>query len=108
MPMGCSGFIYGLSLAHSMIQAGNASNVLFLVADIPSSVIHSSDFEMRCIFGDAGVAILVQKSEINQIGKFVFGTDGYGAQNLIVERGTTRAPIDIEWLEKYKDEPSEK
>jgi 3-oxoacyl-[acyl-carrier-protein] synthase-3 len=105
MPMGCSGFIYGLSLAHSMIQAGNASNVLFLVADIPSSVIHSSDFEMRCIFGDAGVAILVQKSEINQIGKFVFGTDGSGAQNLIVERGTTRAPIDKEWLEKYKDEP---
>jgi 3-oxoacyl-[acyl-carrier-protein] synthase-3 len=105
MPMGCSGFIYGLSLAHSMIHAGNATKVLFLVADIPSSVIHSSDFEMRCIFGDAGVAILVQKSEINQIGKFVFGTDGSGAQNLIVERGTTRAPIDKEWLEKYKDEP---
>ena len=104
MPMGCSGFIYGLSLADAMIQSGNAENVLFLVSDIPTSVIHSQDFEMRGIFGDAGVAILVQKSQRKQIGKFVFGNDGSGAENLIVERGSTRSPIDKEWLEMYQNE----
>lgn len=104
MPMGCAGYIYGLSLANAMIVSGNASNVLLLVSDIPTSVIHSQDFDLRCIFGDAGAATLVQTSEQNGIGKFVFGNDGEGAKNLIVEQGSTRAPIDLEWIEKYKDE----
>ncbi len=105
MPMGCAGYIYGLSLANAMIVSGNATNVLLLVSDIPTSVIHSQDFDLRCIFGDAGAATLVQASEQNGIGKFVFGNDGEGAKNLIVERGSTRSPIDQEWIEKYKDEP---
>ena len=105
MPMGCAGYIYGLSLANAMIVSGNASNVLLLVSDIPTSVIHSQDFDLRCIFGDAGAATLVQASEQNGIGKFVFGNDGEGAKNLIVERGSTRAPIDKEWIEEYKNEP---
>jgi 3-oxoacyl-[acyl-carrier-protein] synthase-3 len=104
MPMGCAGYIYGLSLANAMIVSGNASNVLLLVSDIPSSVIHSQDFDLRCIFGDAGAATLIQASEQKGIGSFVFGNDGEGAKNLIVERGSTRAPIDQEWIEKYKDE----
>ena len=104
MPMGCAGYIYGLSLANAMIVSGNATNVLLLVSDIPSSVIHSQDFDLRCIFGDAGAATLIQASEQNGIGSFVFGNDGEGAKNLIVERGSTRAPIDQEWIEKYKDE----
>ena len=105
MPMGCAGYIYGLSLANAMIVSGNASNVLLLVSDIPTSVIHSQDFDLRCIFGDAGAATLVQATEQNGIGKFVFGNDGEGAKNLIVERGSTRAPIDQEWIERYKYEP---
>ena len=105
MPMGCAGYIYGLSLANAMIVSGNATNVLLLVSDIPTSVIHSQDFDLRCIFGDAGAATLIQVSEKKGIGKFVFGNDGEGAKNLIVERGSTRSPIDQQWIEKYKDEP---
>lgn len=105
MPMGCAGYIYGLSLANAMIVSGNATNVLLLVSDIPTSVIHSQDFDLRCIFGDAGAATLIQESDQNGIGQFVFGNDGSGAKNLIVERGSTRAPIDKEWIEEYKDEP---
>ena len=105
MPMGCAGYIYGLSLANAMIVSGNATNVLLLVSDIPTSVIHSKDFDLRCIFGDAGAATLIQASAQKGIGSFVFGNDGEGAKNLIVERGSTRAPIDKEWIEKYKDEP---
>ncbi|MBU3661117.1 MAG: ketoacyl-ACP synthase III [Flavobacteriales bacterium] len=104
MPMGCAGYVYGLSLANAMIVSGNANNVLLLVSDIPSSVIHSQDFDLRCIFGDAGAATLIQATEKNGIGKFVFGNDGEGAKNLIVERGSTRAPIDSDWIEIYKEE----
>jgi len=105
MPMGCAGYVFGLSLAHAMIASGNATNVLLLVADIPTSVLHSSDFDLRCIFGDAGAATLIQESDSKGIGNFVFGNDGEGAKNLIVERGSTRAPIDKEWIDKYKNEP---
>jgi 3-oxoacyl-[acyl-carrier-protein] synthase-3 len=105
MPMGCAGYVYGLSLANALIVSGNATNVLLLVSDIPTSVIHSQDFDLRCIFGDAGAATLIQETEERGIGKFIFGNDGEGAKNLIVERGSTRAPIDKEWIEKYKDEP---
>ncbi len=105
MPMGCAGYVYGLSLANAMIVSGNATNVLLLVSDIPSSVIHSNDVDLRCIFGDAGAATLIQASEKKGIGSFVFGNDGEGAKNLIVERGSTRAPIDKEWIEINKNEP---
>ena len=104
MPMGCAGFVYGLSLAKSFILSEDATCVLFITADIPSSVIHSDDFEMRAIFGDAGVATIVEKSVRGKIGRFVFGTDGAGAENLIVREGSTRKPIDENWLSKYSNE----
>jgi len=105
MPMGCAGYIYGLSLAKSLVLSGVATHVLLIVADIPTSVIHSQDFDLRAIFSDAGATTLISKKEAECIGGFVFGSDGSGAKNLIVEHGSTRKPIDSEWIEKYKDEP---
>jgi len=101
MPMGCAGFVYGLSLAKSFLLSEDATCVLFITADIPSSVIHSDDYEMRAIFGDAGVATIIEKSDRGKIGRFVYGTDGAGAENLIVRDGSTRKPIDENWLLKY-------
>ncbi len=105
MPMGCAGYIYGLSLAKSLVVSGVATNVLLIVADIPTSVIHSEDLDLRAIFSDAGATTLISKKEAQSIGHFVFGSDGSGAKNLIVENGSTRKPIDSEWIETYKDEP---
>lgn len=105
MPMGCAGYIYGLSFADSIIKSGNATSVLFIAADIPTSVIHSQDFEMRALFGDAGTATIIEKSSTSKFGKFIFGNDGSGAKNLIVERGSTRSPIDIDYLKNYAEEP---
>ena len=105
MPMGCAGYIYGLSLAKSMILSGDANCVLFIAADIPTSVIHSEDFDLRALFGDAGAATIIEKSEVGEIGKFVFGNDGSGVNNLLVERGSTRSPLDIDYLNHYAHEP---
>jgi 3-oxoacyl-[acyl-carrier-protein] synthase-3 len=105
MPMGCAGFVYGLSLANAMLMSGNANCLLFIVADIPTSVVHSNDFDMRALFGDAGAAVIIEKSQGGKIGKFIFGNDGSGAKNLIVERGSTRNPLDIEYLNEHKHEP---
>jgi 3-oxoacyl-[acyl-carrier-protein] synthase-3 len=105
MPMGCAGYIYGLSLADALIKSENASCVLFIAADIPTSVIHSEDFDMRVLFGDAGTATIIEKKETGGFGKFVFGNDGSGANNLLVERGSTRSPIDIDYINEYVEEP---
>jgi 3-oxoacyl-[acyl-carrier-protein] synthase III len=105
VPFGCTGFTYGLSVAKGLIESGQATNVLLLTSDIPSTVIHPEDAELRMIFGDAGAATLVSGSEKQnkEIGKFSFGTDGSGADNLMVERSGTRNPADLQWFEKNKE-----
>jgi 3-oxoacyl-[acyl-carrier-protein] synthase-3 len=105
LPMGCAGFVYGLGIAKASLLTEDVSCVLFITADIPTSVIHSQDFEMRAIFGDAGVATIVKNSSKGTIGRFVFGTDGSGAEHLIVKSGSTREQIDEKWLDAYKNEP---
>jgi 3-oxoacyl-[acyl-carrier-protein] synthase-3 len=105
VPFGCTGFTYSLSVAKGLIESGQASNVLMITSDIPSTVIHPEDSELRMIFGDAGAATLVSASDEGEpeIGKFSFGTDGSGADNLIVERSGTRNAADAEWFEKNKN-----
>ncbi len=98
IPVGCAGFVYGLSLAQAIISSGNASKVLFLLGEIPSKAIHEDDHDLKMIFGDAGVACLVESSSFNSIQKFVFGTDGKGFDDLNILRGGTRYPIDASWL----------
>jgi 3-oxoacyl-[acyl-carrier-protein] synthase-3 len=91
--LGCSGFVYGLSLAKGLIESGLASNVLLLTADTYSKYIHPMDKSVRTLFGDAAAATVISKSSgDSDIGPFVFGTDGSGAGNLIVEAGGFRLP----------------
>ncbi len=103
---GCSGFVYGLSLAKGLIESSQATNVLLLTAEIPSTVIHPDDAQLRMIFGDGGAATLIcenREDHISEIGNFVFGTDGAGAENLIIKSSGFREPMTEEWLEKYKE-----
>lgn len=92
--LGCSGFIYGLGLAKGLIETGQAKNVLFLTAETYSKHIHPADKSVRTIFGDAAAATLICAcdSTSDQIGPFVYGTDGSGASNLIVPTGGMRKP----------------
>lgn len=82
--LGCSGYIYGLALAKSLIESGMSSNVLLLTGETYSKYIADSDVSNRSIFGDAASATLVSESEHEHIGEFVLGTDGKGSENLIV------------------------
>ncbi|MCH9717751.1 MAG: ketoacyl-ACP synthase III [Gammaproteobacteria bacterium] len=92
--LGCSGFIYGLSLAKGLIETHQASNVLLITAETYSKYIDDDNVSARTIFGDAAAATLVTASDKNQpaLGPFVFGTDGTGADNLIVRGGALRNP----------------
>lgn len=92
--LGCSGFVYGLSLAKGLIETGAARCVLLLTADTYSKYIHPMDKSVRTLFGDAAAAtaIVATDEAIETIGPFVFGTDGSGAKNLMVEAGMYRIP----------------
>jgi 3-oxoacyl-[acyl-carrier-protein] synthase-3 len=104
--LGCSGFVYGLSLAKGLIETGAARCVLLLTADTYSKYIHPMDKSVRTLFGDAAAATAIVASEesIEKIGPFVFGTDGSGAKNLIVEAGMYRMPKSAETAIELTDD----
>lgn len=85
--LGCSGYVYGLSLAKGLIFGGIANNVLLLTGETYSKFIHPKDKGNRTIFGDAGSATLISKDGFAEIGNFSLGTDGKGAENLMVKSG---------------------
>jgi len=88
--LGCSGFVYGLALAKSLINSKIATSILLITSETYTKHIHPKDKSNRTIFGDAAAATIIEKSEEDQIGEFVFGTDGSGAKNLIVPNGGLR------------------
>lgn len=88
--LGCSGYIYGLSLAKGLIAARIAKNVLLLTGETYSKYLHHKDKGNRTIFGDAATATIVSTDGWAEIGNFALGTDGRGAENLIVKTGCSR------------------
>ena len=84
---GCSGFIYGLSLAKGLVAGGMAKNVLLVTAETYTKYIADDDKSTRSIFGDGAAATLVDELAASKIGAFSFGTDGSGAEKLIVRDG---------------------
>lgn len=88
--LGCSGYVYGLSLAKGLISGGIAQNVLLLTGETYSKYIHPLDKGNRSLFGDAATATLISTEGFAKIGNFSLGTDGSGADNLIVRTGCAR------------------
>lgn len=90
--LGCSGYVYGLSLAKGLICSGIARNVLLVTSETYSKHLHQRDKGNRTIFGDGAAATLVSTEGRYEIGEFSLGTDGSGAENLIVRNGGCRFP----------------
>ena len=93
--LGCSGFIYGLAVAKSLINSNIAKNILLITSETYTKHIHPKDKGNKTIFGDAAAAIIIEKSEEEQIGEFVLGTDGSGYEDLIVPNGGLRNRYDV-------------
>lgn len=98
LPYGCSGYVYGLGIAHGLIEGGIARKILFLTSDNPTKVCHPRDLELRSIFSDIGTASVITRQKAPQ--HFVFGTDGAGYENLIVDHSGTRNPATVEYLQE--------
>ncbi len=102
---GCTGYIYGLSMAKGLIETGQAQQVLLLTSETITKSVHPEDKSNRAIFGDGASASLITRSEEpdSGIGGFMFGTDGSGFEEIIIRYGGARFPLNRYQAEDYKD-----
>lgn len=94
--LGCSGYVYGLSLAKGLIESGQSKNVLLITSELYSRYINDQDKSVRTLFGDAATATLIGVTESNDehISGVVLGSDGAGDKNLMVPHGGSLNPIE--------------
>ena len=90
--LGCSGYVYGLGMSKGLIETGQAKNVLLLTSETYTKYIHPEDHAVRPLFGDAATATVISacEEEVSGITGMVYGTDGSGADKLIVPVGGMR------------------
>ena len=93
----CSGFVYGLSMARGQILAGDAEYVLVIGAETLSRIVDWTDRETCVLFGDGAGAVLVAASEVpGGIMATELGSDGSGADALILPAGGSAMPTSLE------------
>ncbi len=92
--LGCSGFVYALSVASSMASSGMSKNILIICSDTYTKYIKNDDRTNKPIFSDGASATLVVKSQKKFVGEFLLGTDGSGYKDLIVENGACKGNLD--------------
>jgi len=96
--LGCSGFIYALAVAASLIETGTVKKALLICSDTYTKYIDKHDRTCRPIFSDGACAVLLKPSNHHCLGPFDMGTDGSGFLNLIVPSSGAR----IKKLDKPK------
>ena len=90
--LGCSGFVYGLALADGLIRTGSVRRVLLITAETYTKYIHPEDRSLRTIFGDGAAATLLEAADRAVSVGFCYGTDGSGADTLLMTKGGIRPP----------------
>jgi 3-oxoacyl-[acyl-carrier-protein] synthase-3 len=88
--LGCSGFVYGLSVISAFFENGAINKALLICADTYTKFISKNDRTNRPIFSDGAAVILLEKTNTKFIAPFVFGTDGSRSESLIVRNGAMR------------------
>ncbi len=102
--LGCSQYVYALSVAHSMLISGLARRALVLTGDTMSQAVHPKDRAVVPLMGDAGSATLLgEASEGAGFLGFELGTDGSGYRYLMIPAGAARQPWTAEALIESTD-----
>ncbi len=101
--LGCSGYVYGMSLAEGLIRSGAARRVLLVTGETYSKYIDREDRSLRTIFGDAAAATLLDAVERPSLSGFSFGTDGKGADLLMLTRhGVREGPLALKPRKRHR------
>lgn len=103
--LGCSAFIYGLSVVFSMVSTGCIRKALILDGETRSKVYSPKDRRTAFLFGDGGVAALIEKSDKFGESYFSLNSDGSREDLIKINGGGYRHPSSLETLkEKVVDE----
>ena len=104
--LGCSGYIYGLSIAKGLIESDQAENVLLITAETYSKYINPKDNTVLPLFGDAATATLITgiDTEKSGLNGFVLGTDGSGCNKLIVPVGGMKNRVNVTKIQETIDD----
>ncbi|MFJ9123511.1 beta-ketoacyl-ACP synthase III [Streptomyces sp. NPDC102340] len=89
----CTGFIYALATAASMVVAGCARSALVIGADTFSTILDPADRTTRAIFGDGAGAVVLRAGEDTEPGAllaFDLHSDGAGHELITVPGGGAR------------------
>nr|MBN1229236.1 ketoacyl-ACP synthase III [Anaerolineae bacterium] len=98
---GCTGWVYGLVVAQQFIQSGAYETILVVGAETISRNVDWSDRTTCVLFGDAAGAVIMQRSTTpTGVLSFELGSDGSGAEHLIVPGIGVARPITHETIEK--------
>jgi 3-oxoacyl-[acyl-carrier-protein] synthase-3 len=96
----CSGFIYALSVASSMIASGTYETILVIGADTLSRIIDWTDRSTCILFGDGAGALLLRRSDCpTGLRACVLGSDGSGVGSLYIPAGGSRTPLTVEHVQ---------
>jgi 3-oxoacyl-[acyl-carrier-protein] synthase-3 len=89
---GCAGYVYGLWLAFSLVEARAAARVLLLAGDNMARLYDEDNRVVTPLFGDSGTATLIERAPKDAPAWFALGTDGSGAEALMLPAGGWRLP----------------
>lgn len=106
LPLGCSGWVYGMSVITSMMQTGHFKRGLLIAAETNTRNRSLKDRTVLPLFGDAAtVTALEYNAAWPYPYNFVFGVDGSGAKAIMTEYGGMRHPTTPECLVEREVEP---
>lgn len=92
--LGCSGFVYGLSVTEALLAAQNIDHAILVTCDPYSRIMDGADKNTNAVFGDAAAATWVSRegTRTKLIG-MDFGTDGAGGDAIRIDAGGAAAPL---------------
>lgn len=106
LPLGCSGWVYGMSNLASLLSHGQLKRGLLVCAETNSQNRSPKDKTVKPLFGDAATVTALEFDEKwNYPMQFSFGVDGSGYKAVWTEYGGTRNPITPEAIKEKEIEP---
>ena len=96
--LGCSGWVYALSVLASLLQNGTIKKGLLLAGDTITKICSPNDKSTYPLFGDAGSATALEYDENSDGFRFLFNSDGTGFETIIIRDGGYRNPVTNESL----------
>lgn len=98
----CSGFVYGLALASSLVRSGMYRRVMLIGAETLSKIVDYTDRSTAVLFADGAGAVVLERSDEDSFLACELGSDGTNPEVLCVPSGGSRDPIDAAGLTAKK------